>query len=135
MSMKTISMRLKPGEDLKKSIEQAVSSQDIKAGFIVTCVGGVNQVTARMAGATPERQDIRVFKDDYEIVSLVGTVSVNGVHLHISFSDKNGHVHGGHLKDGTLISPTAEIVIGLQENAEFSRVFDEETGFTELVVS
>jgi uncharacterized protein len=132
--MKTIIFRFKPGADLKSSIEEMVRQQDIKAGFIVTCVGGLEQAVVRMAGAKPDAQDIRTFKDDFEIVSLVGTVSTNGTHLHMSFSDKEGIVHGGHLKEGTIIHPTAEIVIGINEEVEMKREMDEETGFTELVV-
>jgi predicted DNA-binding protein with PD1-like motif len=132
--MKTIIFRLKPGADLKSSIENVIQQNNIKAGFIVTCVGGLEQATVRMAGAIPDNQDIRAFKDDYEIVSLVGTISVNGTHLHMSFSDKNGVVHGGHLKEGTIIHPTAEIVIGINDDVEMKREMDDETGFTELVV-
>ena len=133
--MKTITFRLKPGTDLKKSIEAMVAERSIKAGFIITCVGGLEKAVVRMAGAKPDAQDIRTFKDDYEIVSLVGTVSVNGTHLHISFSDNEGVVHGGHLKEGTVIHPTAEIVLGVEDGVEFKRELDEETGFTELVVT
>ncbi|HMI09150.1 MAG TPA: PPC domain-containing DNA-binding protein [Candidatus Saccharimonadales bacterium] len=133
--MKTIIFRLKPGADLKSSIEEVIKQNTIKAGFIVTCVGGLEQATVRMAGAKPDAQDIRTFKDDFEIVSLVGTVSTNGTHLHISFSDNEGNVHGGHLKEGTIIHPTAEIVIGINNDVEIKREMDKETGFTELVVS
>lgn len=133
--MRTIIFRLKPGADLKSSIEAMIKQHDIHAGFIVTCVGGLEQVVVRMAGATPDSQDIRTFKDDFEIVSLVGTVSVNGTHLHMSFSDKEGIVRGGHLKEGTIIHPTAEIVIGIDEGVQMNREFDQETGFDELVIS
>jgi hypothetical protein len=133
--MKTIIFRLKPGADLKSSIEEIINRNFVKAGFIITCVGGLEQATVRMAGAKPDTQDIRSFKGDFEIVSLVGTVSVNGTHLHMSFSDDEGIVHGGHLKEGTITHPTAEIVIGVDESVEMKREMDEETGFTELVVS
>jgi uncharacterized protein len=132
--MKTIIFRLKPGVDLKSSIEQVIHAQGIKAGFIVTCVAGLQQATVRMAGAKPDSQDIRTFAEDLEVVSLVGTVSVNGTHLHMSFSDKDGLVRGGHLKEGTIVHPTAEIVIGIDDTIELKRELDEETGFTELVV-
>lgn len=132
--MKTIIFRLKPGADLKTSIEEVVKQNSIKAGFIVTCVGGLEQATVRMAGAKPDAQDIRTFKGDFEIVSLVGTVSLKGVHLHMSFSDSEGIVRGGHLKEGTVIHPTAEIVIGVDESAVMTREMDEQTGFDELVV-
>ncbi|MEK7152666.1 MAG: PPC domain-containing DNA-binding protein, partial [Patescibacteria group bacterium] len=111
-----------------------ISKHAIKAGFIVTCVGGLEQATIRMAGAKPDAQDIRTMGGDFEIVSLVGTVSTNGVHLHMSFSNKNGVVQGGHLKEGTIIHPTAEIVIGVDETVTFKRELDQGTGFKELVV-
>jgi len=132
--MKTLIFRLKPGADLKSSIEAKIAESNITAGFIVTCVGGLEQATVRMAGAKPDAQDIRTFTGDFEIVSLVGTVSVSGTHLHMSFSDKEGVAHGGHLKEGTIIHPTAEIVLGIDESVEMHRELDEETGFPELVV-
>lgn len=132
--MKTIAFRLKPGADLKQSIEAIIRQYGVAAGFVLTCVSGLEQAVVRMAGAKPDNQDIRTYKGDYEIVSLVGTVSVNGTHLHMSFSDSDGIVRGGHLKEGTIIHPTAEIVLGFEEKFEFKREFDNETGFDELVI-
>ena len=131
--MKTIISRLKPGADLKSSIENQVKEHKVKAGFIVTCVGGLSQATVRMAGAQPDSQDIRTYEGEYEIVSLVGTVFAGGTHLHLSFSDSEGKVFGGHLKEGTIVNPTVEIVIGVNEELEMRREFDGETGFKELV--
>lgn len=133
--MKVHTFRIKPGNDLKAELENFVKANNIKAGFIITCVGGLNQATMRMAGAVPEKQDIRTYEGDFEITSLVGTVSVNGVHLHMSISDKEGKSFGGHLKEGTLIHPTAEVVIGEDEQTTYTRELDEETGFPELVVT
>jgi predicted DNA-binding protein with PD1-like motif len=133
--MKVFAFRLKPGSDLKTSIEEVIAKQNIKAGFIISCVGGLQKAVVRMAGAKPAKQDIRTFEQDYEIVSLVGTVSVNGMHMHISFSDREGSVIGGHLKEGTIVHPTAEIVIGIDETREFGREIDNETGFKELIIN
>jgi len=132
--MKIHTFRLKPGQDLKVEIERFVAEANIRAGFIITCVAGLEQATIRMAGATPDRQDIRTYKGDYELTSLVGTVSVNGVHLHMSISDKEGQNFGGHLKEGTIIHPTAEIIIGEDESTMYTRELDEETGFPELKI-
>jgi len=126
--------RLKPGQDLKTEIERYVTEHAIRAGFIITCVAGLEQATLRMAGAQPDKQDIRTYKGDYEVTSLVGTVSVNGVHLHMSISDNNGASFGGHLKEGTIIHPTAEIVIGEDTSVVYERQHDDETGFPELEV-
>lgn len=132
--MKIHTFRLKSGQDLKEGIEQYVNHNDIKAGFVITCVAGVKQATLRMAGAEPDNQDIRTFKGPLEVDSMVGTVSVNGCHLHITVSDKEGRVFGGHLKENSPVYPTAEVVIGEDPDKTYVREMDEETGFNELVV-
>ena len=85
-----------------------------------------------MAGATPDRQDVRSFDGPFEIVSGTGTISKDGCHLHISVSDKDGHVIGGHLKDGCRVGVTVEVVIGMFENTFYKRMLDISTGFNEL---
>lgn len=130
-----IAARLKPNQDLKIELEKIIKDHDISSGFISTCVGSLHVVTLRMAGAKPEKQDIRTLEGHFEIVSLVGTVSVSGTHLHLSVSNEEGEVIGGHLKEGSIITTTAEVVIGYDENIVFKRELDEETGFEELLVA
>lgn len=103
--------------------------------MLLSIVGVVEYANLRMAGATPEAQDVRRFEGPFEIVSGTGTISKDGCHIHISVSDKEGSVFGGHLKDGCPVAPTAEIVIGVFEDASFKRTFDSGTGFKELDVS
>jgi predicted DNA-binding protein with PD1-like motif len=67
-----------------------------------------------------------------KIVSLVGTLGQDGVHLHISIADSTGKTTGGHLVDGCLVYTTAEIVIGDAQGLTFSREQDEQTGYKEL---
>lgn len=133
--MKMIALRLKPDADLKVELERFVKSKDLRSGYIATCVGSLHTVVIRMAGAKPEQQDVRALSGDFEIVSLVGTISTSGTHLHISVSDENGKVLGGHLKERSYITTTAEVVIGYDEDVMFERVIDTDTGFEELKVS
>lgn len=132
--MKMIAVRLKPNKDLKTELERIVIDNGVMSGFIGTCVGSLHTVTLRMAGAKPEKQDIRTLEGHFEIVSLVGTVSTSGTHLHLSVSDEEGKVIGGHLKEGSIVTTTAEVVICYDEGIVFERVVDEETGFEELSV-
>jgi len=67
-------------------------------------------------------------------VSLVGTLSGDTGHLHISLSDTQGHVIGGHIIGGLYVFTTAEIVIGECSDLTFTREHDDSTGFLELVV-
>lgn len=132
--MKLYSLRLKPNQDLRSELLKYAAAQNIKAGSIVTCVGALKSFQLRMAGATPDKQDIRSYEETHEIVSLVGTLTREDCHLHIALSDKEGRVVGGHLKEGSLVDLTAEVVIAEHESVEYKREFDEETKFTELVV-
>lgn len=133
--MDIYTLRIRPGNDLKKEIEKFVEEHELKAASIVTCVGGLDSVVVRMAGATPSKQDIRSREGDFEIVSLVGTLSTEGSHIHLSASSKEGDVIGGHLKDGSIVNPTAEIVIMNDNSDSYSREYDPDTGFKELETS
>lgn len=123
--------RLKPGEDLKKSIELFAKKENVKAGWIATCVGSLTEYNIRFANQEKAYGD----KGHFEILSLVGTVSVNGLHLHISLSDSTGKTIGGHLMEGCIIYTTAEIVIGVSESLEFTRANDGTTPWAELQVN
>lgn len=129
--MKIHAYRLKPNQDLKASIENYARESQIKAGAVITCVGSLNRATLRMA----DENIVKDFEQKFEIVSLVGTLSAEGCHLHISLSDKNGTVIGGHMKEGCAIYTTAEIVLGEFDNLVFTREPDNKTGFEELVVT
>lgn len=98
--------------------------------FIVTCVGSLRKGVLRPVN----QQEPLVREQKFEIVSLVGTFSSDGSHLHIALSDGTGASIGGHLLEGNLIYTTAEIVVGEAEGLVFRREVDAETGFRELRV-
>src|SRR6187200_2344706 len=117
MDNKVYVFRLKPGEDLRKSIEAIVKEKNIEAGWINTCVGSLTDYTIRFAN----QQQGTHGSGHFEIVSLTGTVSVNGSHLHISISDSTGKTIGGHLLEGCIVYTTAEIIIGESKTMLFKR--------------
>ena len=130
-SNKVYVFRLKPGEDLRNSIEAIVKEKNIEADWINTCVGSLTDYTIRFAN---QQEGIRG-SGHFEIVSLTGTVSVNGSHLHISISDSTGKTIGGHLLEGCKIYTTVEIVIGTTTAYEFKRMKDGTTEWEELKVN
>ncbi|MBW4638750.1 MAG: DNA-binding protein [Gloeocapsa sp. UFS-A4-WI-NPMV-4B04] len=128
--MKVFAFRLKPNQDLKESLKNFVVEQDIKAGFVLTAIGSLKQATLRFAN-----QNINtVLTDKFEIISLNGTLAINGIHLHIAIADQSGKTLGGHLDNGCIIYTTAEIVIGASEEFNFSRTIDQQTGYKELEI-
>jgi uncharacterized protein len=126
----TYAFRLKPGQDLKQEIQKLVMEKQVKAGWITTCVGSLTDYNIRFANQPQGSSG----SGHFEIVSLVGTVSVNGSHLHISISDSTGKTIGGHLMDGCKIYTTAEIVIQCSNEFEFKREKDGSTPWEELQV-
>lgn len=128
--MQTFAVRLLPGQDLKESLKQLVVEKNIRAGVVLTCVGSLQKAVLRMA----DENIINTYEERFEIVSLVGTLSADGVHLHAALSRANGEVIGGHVSDGCTIYTTAEIVVADVPDVIFKRVHDEQTGFKELVV-
>jgi predicted DNA-binding protein with PD1-like motif len=128
MSLSVFALRLKPGEDLKDSLGKFTQTHQIQAGFILTAVGSLRRAALRFAG----NPSPSFLEGDFEIVSLVGTLSPNGVHLHISIADSQGTVTGGHLNSGSIIRTTAEIVIGESHTHRFLRQADGQTGYLEL---
>ncbi len=130
--MREASFRLKHGQLLKEEIE--ARTKDVRAGVVLSLVAGLETAVLRMAGATPDRQEVKTFQGPLEIVSGTGTVSPDGCHIHVSVSDASGNVFGGHLKDGCIVATTAEVVLGIFDDIRFVRAFDESTGFNELEI-
>ena len=123
-------LRLLPGEDLKISIQRFVEVKKIYAGWIVTCVGSVREYAIRFANEKQPGKGAGYF----EIISLSGTLSVNGSHLHICISDNTGKTLGGHLMEGCIIYTTAEIVVMKSGKYIFTRENDGSTPWNELQV-
>lgn len=123
-------LRLQPDQDLKNALIEFTLAENIKAGYIITCVGSLQQACIRFAGLNTAD----IFRQKFEILSLSGTLCPDGVHLHIALADSNGRVIGGHLVNGNIIFTTAEIVIGTVPGITFARLDDAASGFKELVV-
>ena len=102
----------------------------IKAGFVATCVGSLEQVNLRYAN----QPSGTLLKGHFEILSLSGTFSDTSAHLHLSVADSTGKTIGGHLLDDNQIYTTAEIVVGELLDVEFTRELDSTYGYQELVI-
>ena len=128
--MKTYTIRLVKGDDLKQSLLNFINNNDIKAAVVLSSVGSLTHINIRLAQA----KDFLICKKDYEIISLNGTLGNNSCHLHISISDNKGQVFGGHLNIGTIINTTCELVLLELNDCSFIREYDPNTGYNELVI-
>ena len=69
---------------------------------------------------------------DLEGCSLTGTLSVHGLHLHLSIGDRDGHMLGGHLLEGCIVRTTLELVIQEVQGVRMLGSKDEQTTYDEL---
>ena len=102
--MQSLSLKLDPGSDLRLTIEK-VGYEKKKSGFILGVVGNLS----RAAFQCPGRSEPTVLEGNLEIITLNGTISPDSVHLHLSLSDGDCQVWGGHLEPGTLILKGADV--------------------------
>lgn len=74
--------RLHRGDDLYESIQRYADAHHIAAGVVLSAVGCVYRWELRDASGV----DVQSGTEDVEIVSLMGTVSEHGSHLHASLA-------------------------------------------------
>ena len=129
--MPVIALRLKPGDDLKVALQSLCERRNLTAACIVTCVGSLDGACLRFSN----QPQGTVLPGKWEIVSLTGTLSVHGSHLHMALSDGHGHTVGGHVMPGCRIYTTAELVVGVLPTLEFHRQLDPVTTFRELTIT
>lgn len=128
--VRAFALRLRPGDDLRTKLTQFAAQRSLHAAHVITCVGSLKVVAIRFA----DQQSATVLEGPFEIVSLVGTLSTDGPHLHLSVSDSSGRTFGGHLSEGSLVYTTAEVVIGDLVGARFARETDPATASKELII-
>ncbi len=123
-------VRLAPGDDLRRALEHAMRSRGLTAAFVVAGIGSLRPTRVRLAGAT----DPLEVHGDVELLTLSGTLAVDGSHLHLAVADDQGHVLGGHAAYGCIVRTTAEVLLAPLPDWHFSREPDSATGWSELVV-
>ena len=129
--MKSHTFRLNPQQDLLDSIEEFVKQNNIEAGCVLSSVGSLTHATLRLAN----RSYYNDYEGHFEIVSMTGTVSIHGSHIHVAISDGDGVTIGGHLVSGCKIYTTAEIVLLELDDVVYKReMFENDSGYEELVV-
>lgn len=116
-------LRLVPGDDLRGALHG-------RTGFVVAGIGSLVHAQLRLAGEPgPTRID-----GPLEILTLSGSLSPDGAHLHVSVSDAAGRVLGGHVCAGCEVLTTAELLIAPLPAGSLGRQFDTSTGYAELVI-
>lgn len=108
-------LKLSPGEPLLACIIDYAREHNITAGK-VSAIGALAVAKLSFFDRKTKSYQENVFQE-VELVSCIGNISIKRdskeivVHLHASVSDKQGHMYGGHLNKGSMVSVTLEILI------------------------
>ena len=110
--MRSLPLKLDPGSDLRLSLEELGRREGLN-GFVLGVVGNLS----RAAFQCPGQPQPTVLEGDLEVITLNGTISPNGVHLHLSLSDGACQVWGGHLEPGTVVQKGVDLLVGVLDQA------------------
>ena len=110
--MQPLPLHLEAGSDVRLSLE-ALARDHGATGYVLSVVGNLSTAVFQCPGkSAPTR-----LRGELEIITLSGTLSPEGVHLHLSFSDGDCRVWGGHLEPGTLVLRGADLLVGFLPGA------------------
>lgn len=138
---RTLVFRLAPGTDLMTGLSSFATEQGIRAAYIPVIIGGVNAAELEVATPSP-KSPVGVVAKHIHLTGPIAIISAQGMicelddgtlepHLHITFVDSNGHVHGGHLLAGTApVTTTADGILQEVLDVKFGRRFDSEVKTT-----
>lgn len=122
-------IRLDRGEEILSTLKSICKKYEIKAGKI-SGIGAVYDVSLGFYHLPSKIYDSKKFEGEYELLSLSGNVSyLEGeplTHLHMTMSDANYQVFGGHLFEAK-IAVTGEIWI-IPADIDIERVKNQEIG-------
>lgn len=128
-------LRLTPGQDLRstltKAFAQLQAEQQTTAACIISAVGSLSRAVLRYA----DQPNGTLLEEPLELITLSGTLSPDGAHLHASVATARGEMRGGHVMPGCMVRTTAEIVLAPLPGWVFTREHDAQTGFKELVAT
>jgi predicted DNA-binding protein with PD1-like motif len=129
-SMRPLPVRLRPNQDLRTALQAVLAENGLHAAFVLQGIGSLSGAWIRFAGVSEATE----LHGDLEILTLAGSLSPDGVHLHITVSDREGRVFGGHVAPGCIVRTTAEILVAQLPDHRFSREPDVASGWDELVI-
>lgn len=112
-------------------LDTLVRERGWSAVCVLSAVGSLRSVALRFAN----QEQAILLEGPHEVVSLTGTLGPDGSHLHLAVSDGSGHTLGGHLKEGSAVHTTLEMVLGILDGWVFSKKLDPQTGYLELSIA
>ncbi len=109
--MRELSLKLSSNSDVIDSLQEFSFKQN-STGYILSVVGDLSTVVIQCPGKSEPSK----INGHLEVITLSGIVKPNHSHLHLSFSDGDCKVWGGHLNRGTIVFKALDILVGFIDN-------------------
>lgn len=134
---RVLAIRLKPKTDMLTEIEKACKEYNIQNGVIISGIGGVTRAAICDPQYFPERKQPYNYGAPIIIETHLSISGISGIichdddgtintHIHVAFSDEEGHCYAGHLVEGTRVMLTVDMLIAEVDGFSMSRKMDEE---------
>lgn len=121
-------LRLPPGADLRSSLEDLARRHYPAGAFVVAGIGSLQDPHLRLADGD---EGCRL-SGPHELLTLSGTITAEGAHLHASVAAADGSAIGGHVMHGCAVHTTAELLLAPLSGWRLLRAHDPGTGYAEL---
>jgi predicted DNA-binding protein with PD1-like motif len=137
---KVVPVRLRTGTDVMGGLKQVCEAHGVKHGALLAGIGSLRKMTYQVLTPKPETKlgagytEPQVVPGPVEIVSLQGVIfqSEEGetlLHVHGTFSDKDGKVYAGHVVAGeNPVLATLDGLIAEVADVRLIRRMDAEVG-------
>ena len=125
---KVYTLRINPGEDFLRSIEEAILKKGLKFGVIVTAIATFKNCVLHMISTTsyPPVEHYERWEDKpLELAAISGVIADGVPHIHMVVSDKVS-AYAGHCHHGCTILYICEVVIAEIIGLHLHRVKNEE---------
>jgi uncharacterized protein len=129
--MNLVPYRLSPGTDLRSHLDSLALPSGESSGFVVSGLGSLQDARIRLAASNTEF----IVNGPSELLSISGSLSAGGCHVHVAIATSTGQVVGGHLCYGSKVRTTVELLVAPTPGFSLSRALDAETGYQELVIT
>ena len=121
--------KLNYGEDITRAITEKCRRKKIKSAYVFF-IGAVQKATVGYYNQKSKKYKKISINKPMEITSGIGNISIKDgeqfLHAHVSLSDKNGKLSGGHLFSPTIVFACEVFII--ENRKKLVRKLDKQTG-------
>jgi predicted DNA-binding protein with PD1-like motif len=136
-SSRAVIVRVLPGLDVIEGITEVCERLGITSGAITSCIGSLQRASLMIAVPLDNKvgagySEPITLEGPLELLSGQGTIGQEEegeitIHMHGVMSDKEGHVHGGHLVKGeNPVLITCEVMVSQIEGIRIAKGYDQE---------